>query len=141
MPTPCRSAGSVPVAGSARRRRRPRLPAGVPPLPAPVTTLDGGGRGADSARTVSQLIETAVPSYLSIEVGAKLLTHTPAGTGRPQMLGVSVEVLGFRSILYSVAVARFLGPFRECITGCALWRRYYCLCLHRCTALRVQPTH
>ena len=62
MPTPCRSTGSVPVAGSGRRRRVP-----LPPLPAPVTALDSGSEGP-AAGAVSKLIETAVPSYFSIEV-------------------------------------------------------------------------
>ena len=74
MPTPRRGAGAAPVTvsgGALRtgRRRLPGRPGTVPPLPAPVTALDTGSDGAAAAAgTVSKLIETAVPSYLSIEV-------------------------------------------------------------------------
>ncbi|XP_043226395.1 eukaryotic translation initiation factor 2-alpha kinase 1-like [Amphibalanus amphitrite] len=78
MPTPCRSAGSVPVAG--RGRRRPRTLGALPPLPAPVTALDGGPAGAADSGTVAQLIETAVPSYLTIEALVELACRSQRGT-------------------------------------------------------------
>ena len=58
-------AGSGRGSRPGRRRRAP-----LPPLPAPVTALDSGS-GGPAAGTVSKLIETAVPSYLSIEVGCR----------------------------------------------------------------------
>ncbi|XP_037080923.1 eukaryotic translation initiation factor 2-alpha kinase 1-like [Pollicipes pollicipes] len=110
MPTPCRSAGSVPVSRSGPGpggRRRPRL-APLPSLPAPITTLDAA---ADGANTVSQLIETGVPSCLAIEALVELACRSQRGADWKVMYNMMRHQLVSMRLLPAQSVQ--LDPLRH----------------------------